>query len=515
MTSLIVSLVDQFLSTTPRPGLHPLPGSVALTIPAAVLPPAIYYVALLLLPPPPLVAVNSIVVAIVRNVLAWIAAFLFFRLPLAYHVPQSIGLTYQLGLVGLYGGTRVVDTFFIGPYLFDHIPRRVKYDFQPRSDLHPHIDPAEKEWSSGGVKEPFSHSEEANGHATTTIPTGEKSKSRDAKDNMKSDYRPSAIQQANHYLNQTIKGPHPTPVYETAHTEESGPVGLFDRAAWALELELSMRGTGFTWTTADVRHTRKTWLPTIHNRLHSIFFRVLPIILVCWTFIRVEYVRYLQKFEGLPWDARPRDLLDTEIPMVEQLLLTAALGAFLMAAFSLGHSMFAIMLHPLSPSPLAFFPPLYTTPVWEITSVRKFWSYCWHRLFARLFLVWGVWPGEWLERKLTGKTDEQPADIGKVLGAFASSALVHSFSVRGVLGGDWTLASGEAKFFLLNGVATVIEGAVIMTVKAVRKRNEWQATLWYDAWIRRLWWISALLWTGRNFARGWITAELVREMAFT
>ena len=222
----------------------------------------------------------------------------------------------------------------------------------------------------------------------------------------------------------------------------------------------------------------------------------------------------LQRYEDLPWDKRPRDLLDQELPIHEQLLLTAALGSFLMAAFSLGHSIFAIMLHPLSPSPLAFFPPLYTTPVWEITSVRRFWSYCWHRLFARLFLVYGIWPGEWLERKLTGKGNDKAADIGKVFGAFASSAFVHAFSVRGVLGGDWRLATGEAKFFGLNGLAVVVEGAFIGVIKTMRARNHWPKSMWYDAWIGRIWWVPVLLWTGRNFARGWITAELVREMAF-
>ena len=275
-----------------------------------------------------------------------------------------------------------------------------------------------------------------------------------------------------------------------------------------------MRGTGFTWTTADVRHTRETWLPTAQNRLHSIFFRAVSILLVCWTIIKNIYVSHLQQHEDLPWEKRPSDLLDRELSLHKQLLLTGALDSFLMASFSLGHSLFAIMLHPLSPSPLAFFSPLYTTRVWEITSVRKFWSYCWRRLFARPFLVYGVWPGECLERKLTGKADDQPADIGKVLGAFGSSAFVHAFSVRGVLAGQWTLATGEAKFFALNWLAAVVEGAAMRAMKKIRKRNDWPETRWYDAWVGRLWWISLLLWTGRNFARGWVTAELVREMAF-
>lgn len=116
-----------------------------------------------------------------------------------------------------------------------------------------------------------------------------------------------------------------------------------------------------------------------------------------------------------------------------------------------------------------------------------------------------MWPGEWAERKLLGKTNDQPADIGKVVGAFASSAFVHAFSVRGVLKGDWSLAVGEAWFFWLNGVAVVIEGVVVALVRARRRRMGMKhgEGMWYDAWIGRVWWSGVLLWTGRNFARGW------------
>ena len=315
-------------------------------------------------------------------------------------------------------------------------------------------------------------------------------------------------------LQRLMAGPDPMPVVETANTETGWPHGFLDRASWALELEMSMRGVGFTWTTADVRHTRKTWLPTVGNRIHSLVAHVGPVLLVCWAIIRYLFVNYL----ALEDKRDPKTLgcspFDERLPFRLQLLLTAALGAFLMAAFSVGHSIFAIVLSPLAPSPLAFFPSLYTTRIWDVTSVRGFWSYGWHRLFARLFLVYGVWPGEWLERKIIGKTPGQSADIGKVLGGFGSSAFVHSFAVRGVLGGDWWQASGEGKFFVLNGIAISIEEVVKKTVVARRKLNGWPAIAWYDAWIGRVWWMVVLLLSGRNFARGWTKAGLVREMAF-
>ncbi|KAI1764989.1 hypothetical protein GGR53DRAFT_530074 [Hypoxylon sp. FL1150] len=526
---------DFIVNPEARPDLHPIPGSRPLTAGAAILPPLVYYVALLLLAPPPPPFIDSIYVKAIPRV----AGILFFRLPIAYHVPQSIGLTYQLGLVGLYGGCRVIDAFFISPYFFGHIPRRVVYVHRPRVQT-PSSEEVEttKEWSDGGVKEPYLHQQKnvANAEAaavkatqvdTTPGPTVTQMNQRRRSGisngisevaHSMSDSIPDAACNSYFAVQRTLQGPDPQPVLETATTESGWPRTLRDRASWALELELSMRGVGFTWTTADVRHTRKTWLPTVGNRVHSILVHVLPVLLASWFIIRTIYVRYLAAAAASTVDdndERPmRELFDDRLPLLAQLLLTGALGAFLMAAFSLGHSLFAIMLSPLAPGPLAFFPPLYSVRIWDITSVRGFWSYGWHRLFARLFLVYGVWPGEWVERKLMGKGPEEPADVGKVLGGFLSSAFVHSFSVRGVLGGNWSSAAGEAKFFALNGLAVVVEGAVARAVRSSRRRRGHSEKMWYDAWLGRVWWIAVILGSGRNFTRGWVKSGLVREVAF-
>ncbi|KAI0169315.1 hypothetical protein GGR52DRAFT_593095 [Hypoxylon sp. FL1284] len=275
MASAIAGYIAQFhafvTNPEPRPGLHPIPGSNPLTFGTAILPPLVYYVALLLLAPPPPPIVAPVCVKTIRNVLALTAGFLFFRLPLAYHVPQSIGLTYQLGLVGFYGGCRVLDAFFISPYCFGHIPRRVVYVHKPRVE---------------------------------------------------------------------------TP-------------GLND----------------------------------------------------------------------------------------------------------------------------------------GVRTVKD-------------------WSDEWAERRLTGKADGEPADVGKVLGGFLCSALVHAASVRCVLGGDWAAAAGEAAFFALNGVAVVVEGAVVRAVRRARRRGGRAETVWYDGWVGRAWWVAVVLGSGRYFTRGWVKSGLVRETAF-
>lgn len=522
-----LALVEQ---TEPRPGLHPIPGARPVTLEALALPPIMYYIALLFLPPAPPQAVDSITVKLLRNALALSAGVLFYRLPLAYYIPQSIGLNYQLSLVGLYGGCRVLDAFFISPLFFDHIPRRVRYEHRPR------INPPS---STGMAGKPTTESANttkrrmgyADNPASTTYWERRPSLPLDS-------YIPAtatnAAGVAMESLSRTLSGPTKQAVHQVAIPEDGWPHSFLDRASWALELEMSMRGTGFTWTTADVRHTRKTWLPTVNNRLYSIVFHVAPVMLTCLLIIRTTHDNYLAP-GGDPGLSDP-SRFDTRLSLPAQLLLTGALGAFLMIAFSFAHSMFAMICAPLAPSPFAFFPPLYTTPIWEITSVRGFWSYGWHRLFARLFLVYGCWPGEWLERRLLGKGPNEPADLGKVIGGFLSSALVHSFSVRSVLGGDWVrarvsfcsytsllhwrhanarslLRQGEGIFFTLNGLAVVLEEIFRNAVVARRKKAGTPLYQWYDGWIGRIWWISVLLFSGRNFARGWVNAGLVREMA--
>jgi len=530
-------ILASFMDATPRPGLHPIPGTVPLTLEAAICPPVIYYLALLFLPPPPPQALDTTGVRILRSALALLAGFLFFRLPLAYHVPQSVGLTYQLGLIGLYGGCRVLDAFFISPYFFKHIPRRVKYHHvtrvetpapqgtvpeEPSSDAKESKPEQKKDDVDMSFMERISNGQ-VRGVITPTVDahTARLSAS-DMADNVTSTLFNGSMPSATDsyfLLEKTLTGPKPQPVTEFATSEDGWPHTFLDRASWALELELSMRGVGFTWTTADVRHTHKTWLPTIQNRIHSIAVHVMPILAVCFAVIRYMYTHHIHN-EDIAWEPRSADSptrnrnpFDTRLGLPQQLLLTAALGAFLMAAFSLAHSVFAIICAPLAPSPLAFFPPLYTTPVWDIQSVRGFWSYGWHRLFARLFLVYGVWPGEWLERKITGKSFDQPADVGKVLGGFISSAFCHSFAVRCVLGGEWGRATGEAKFFAMNGVAVVLEEVVSRYVYRSRKKANRPLSMWYDGYIGRVWWIAVLLFSGRNFARGWVNAGLVREMA--
>lgn len=84
-------------------------------------------------------------------------------------------------------------------------------------------------------------------------------------------------------------------------------------------------------------------------------------------------------------------------------------------------------------------------------------------------------------------------------------------------------------FFAGNGLAVVIEEGIKRAVLRQRKRRAKVVTQndgrreqkeqrdemyrWYDGIVGRIWWICVLLYTGRNFARGWVRAGLVKEMA--
>lgn len=113
--------------------------------------------------------------------------------------------------------------------------------------------------------------------------------------------------------------------------------------------------------------------------------------------------------------------------------------------------------------------------------------------------------------------------MGKLVGGFVSSAAVHSFAAWTVVGGRVGDALGEARFFTGCGVAVVAEEVVRRVVfrrrRPRRSRDgkseggEEGLEEWYDGWVGRAWWVAVLLYNGRHFARGWVQAGLVREMA--
>ena len=117
-----------FPNLFPAPGvdLQPLPESIPVTRLAAIRSPLLYYLAFTPAPPIPHIFIQDhpSPISVTRCLLAFLSYVLFFTLPLHYHVPFSIGLIYQIALVALYNGYRILNVSFISRHLLAHIPRR-------------------------------------------------------------------------------------------------------------------------------------------------------------------------------------------------------------------------------------------------------------------------------------------------------------------------------------------------------------------------------------------------------
>ena len=72
----------------------------------------------------------------------------------------------------------------------------------------------DKEWTSGGIKDPFLISEEPSGRAPVRAVSEENTSSQGLKHAKYSEDRQSTIQQANDLLARTISGPDPRPVHD-------------------------------------------------------------------------------------------------------------------------------------------------------------------------------------------------------------------------------------------------------------------------------------------------------------
>lgn len=243
----------------------------------------------------------------------------------------------------------------------------------------------------------------------------------------------------------------------------------------------------------------------------------------------------------------------TRLPIGLRPLFVAFTGVSLYALFDFGYTVVSALALPvlrlIAPSATAaaqpseelhnvdFFPLLNPVNLTELRSVRCFWSKCWHRLFHRAFLVYGVLPFQrlallieyafrWIVARAQGRAapstpfaDGRPSparhadpgrvlnrgqgDWGKVVGAFVASGAIHAISERAALGGRlalppqhatvllaagkggsrgsgiWSVTSflppfsgaGEFTFFLLNGLAVVVEAVVGKIVMAQRRKE--------------------------------------------
>uniref|UniRef100_V5GP08 Wax synthase domain-containing protein n=2 Tax=Kalmanozyma brasiliensis (strain GHG001) TaxID=1365824 RepID=V5GP08_KALBG len=506
-----------------------------------------------------------------RTVLAAISVYTFASLPFKYYYPGSAVLTYQLGLVGFYGASRVLDVFFLS---YPRIPRRI---FIATSSKTP-------EGKRANITHPYSAAKN---------------------EEWKTEPLPKQVLS-------------------------------FERAWWALDLMISMRGIGWDFASADVRHDSHPWQPPSSAQLRRAFFKLFPILVGCTWIIHHMHPKHMSAVSPSILDLDP----------VRRVLFVAATGISLYTMFDFGYTLTSAVALPIlhdasgpashlqpkalkqankggrvgalrsgkgeeseaeteteDESPAAFqartqqheqlslrnvdfFPLLNPAGFTQATTVRRFWSYAWHRLFGRPFGVYGILPFTYVayllqdlvEGKLNDPKRKQArreiwpsyhpdpmralergrADWAKVLGAFTASGIIHAVSERAALGGriavpvtniwldrnhakgmghelrnlpslagtGWFRLSplqfvppisgaGEFSFFFLNGVAVVIEGAVAKYVEKYRKSKSADGkyySMWYDRYVSIAWTLSVLLFTGQAFVEGWIRSGISKEI---
>lgn len=460
----------------------PAPGSISIPLYGALLPPLTYYIALFLLSEPR----PSKLDVVHKYLFAGTSAVSFLGLPFQYYVPGSATFSYQLGLIGCFGAARVIDIFFLSR---PRVPTRIRVP-QPGVGIRTPIEGHE-------------HAEDEEERNGTVYP---------------------------HTDNLTW-------------STEPLPMTIPARLWWALDLMISMRGIGWNFASADVRHDISPWQPPSRRQIRRALLQILPALGTAMFISRVLLATYLHGVEHQA--ASPLHLSHSvvEIPPHYRPLFVLATGVSLYSLFDAGYTLVSAMMLPAMKvvtkeagsdlHNVDFFPLLNPHKLTEITSVRSFWSKAWHRLFHRAFLIFGILPFQNLAlflfprpnaKILSPRAHPDPGrllpkgthDWAKVLGAFFASGMIHAISERAALGGRlalpannlwlqagwsrhhlaglnlqsnkglagadhpgrWSVSrivppfsgGGEFTFFMLNGIAVLIEGAFYQFIIAQRKK---------------------------------------------
>lgn len=414
MASILSTPCDQLLPSFLKPFFTseifiPHPESVPIPVYGALIPPLMYFLALFCLsanqPGPANVAF--------KYVLAAVSAATFIALPFQYHVPGSAIFTYQLGLIGCFGSARVLDIFFLSR------PRKPQRIAIPQPGA-----------ITGDLRNPVLGQEDAD-----------------------KEHRNGRVYPDTDNL---------------SWTTQNQPQTISSRLWYALDLMISMRGIGWDFASADIRHDASPWQPPSRNQLRMVVLRLLPALSVA-----VYTMRRLLSYLSEPQKPQELHLSPTiiDLPPLLRPLLVLVTGISLYTFFDGGYTLVSAILLPImkgfgnitqrtvAPTPktnLTYFPLLNPMKLTQIKSVRSFWSKAWHRLFHRAFLVFGILPFQnaalWLFPRpnaplLSPSSHPDPArllpkgthDWAKVIGAFVASGFVHAVSERAALGGRLAL----------------------------------------------------------------------------
>lgn len=476
---------------------RPLKESSPIPVWGALLPPLTYFFALSLLPPFDHASKGKrIFFSTVKFILAIISIVSFAILPFRFHVPGSAILTYQLGLIGCFGAGRAFDLFILS---HPRVPRRLAiYDSTTKNTQHK----VELEKPSGRLypNERANETWDFQAH-----PIGLRSRLWWALDLMISmrgvgwDFATPDVRHDTNPWQRPSKRQLKRAIFKL------GPVLAFTLIALRMMI---------TYIDLQVNSTIHEDMVELAG-IGKLPIGLRPLFVAC---------------TGVSLYA----LFDFGYTIVSALALPVLQStASLVQTGSLDGRNDAV----ISAHNVDFFPLLNPLGLTAIRSVRSFWSKAWHRLFHRAFLIYGIIPFRNMAVRIEyfiisilhyiqhkpmpqhpfchgkpspalhadpGRTLRKgEGDWGKVLGAFIASGVIHAISERAALGGRITLpnihlihfnpkskigndsftlgralppfsGSGELSFFVLNGLAVIIETAIGRAVLQYR-RSQWRA----------------------------------------
>lgn len=485
--------IDPSQFSPKNPHFRPLKESLPIPVWGAILPPLTYFLALTLLPPFENIPKGKrIILSILKFSLAITSIVSFAILPFRFHVPGSAILTYQLGLIGCFGAGRGFDLFILS---HPRVPKRLAiYDSKISKTQNKH----ELEKPSGKLYPNETLNELWN---LRPHPIGIRSRLWWALDLMISmrgvgwDFATPDVRHDTNPWQRPSKRQLKRAIFKL------GPV---------LGLTLISLRMMITYIDLQVNSNFHEDMVELAG-IGKLPFGLRPLFVAC---------------TGISLYA----LFDFGYTIVSALALPVLQStASIVQNGSMNGGNDAV----ISAHNVDFFPLLNPLGLTAIRSVRSFWSKAWHRLFHRAFLIYGIIPFrnmairiEYFCKLILNYIQKKPlpehpfrngkpspalyadpgrtlrkgeGDWGKVLGAFFASGVIHAISERAALGGRTTLpnihfsskskigndtfslgrtlppfsGSGELSFFILNGVAVIVETAIGRMVLAYR-RSQWR-----------------------------------------
>ncbi|KAI6125247.1 hypothetical protein EV401DRAFT_1938643 [Pisolithus croceorrhizus] len=240
---------------------------------------------------------------------------------------------------------------------------------------------------------------------------------------------------------------------------------LFD----ALDLAFNVRGVGWNWSKGlcfppDTRPTSRLSF-AIYVLLSAVFHSFLCGVL-----------HSCHASEGTIFDDTLPPLIRYTRSSITSTLTLLAIYAVIQMNYDIGTFI----------GDLAQWPPIFNKP-WKATSLHDFWTYRWHQLMRRSFIVLGGWPLGFVFGR-----------VGYVLGSFLASGILHSVLMATL---SWNIEWWCMPLsFGMMAVAVIIEHA--FTQITGRRVGGWIGRVWTIVWL--LMWGNMMV---DRFARGGLLAS--------